>query len=690
MLASDVSIQDIKNIIVATNVEDALQEIDTQLAESATKTELALKQDKTYKLIQSDLSETLQAQMITNSLALNTVPADGSVTIQKVSGVVSVPNKNLFDKVGMVQATSIDSNGVIGTNAGWIGAKIPVSPSEVYSFRHLDDAYLTTLVGKLAYLDSNSAILSTIDMSTLASATVGTGKQLTTPSNTAYIFMNSKVLTHDYVDTLQLELGSSVTAYEAYNLALTKIVGAYIADGTARASVASLTVAQQTISTDLYTALNDNKNYALNTIDTLDWYQTASPLFAEVCTNAYLLGLGIAKWIHFDVGEALSTDRRDVFYKQKYSTVIKGKYFQTVFYINTVAGVLPSEFVLNTVFASVNGSDFTSITPTETTVTPVDGQTKLWKVRKSGLIPTTAEFTQIWIGSSLNTVTGSTPDLNVAGFYAKVDTVNMLGIDAFPTLVPQMPRVIQNTGDIVSLSARLTAIEKTYIPKNIVFMGDSITADPTWWTVNLLARMSFANFLNVARSGATWSHLAGTVYDITSTGGSTTSDNVIWNQVNKLIDKVTNLLTPIPHVVIILAGTNDFSRPIGVATTAFAGASPITGLAPGSFLDVATAIRYSCELLLNTYPDVQIILTTPIQRGLDDNSVIFSLGQVIKDCGGNLSTQVIDQGKECGIYGKYDVGATVKYLTDDLHPNAAGREKIGAYMASKLKNVITQ
>jgi len=176
LLASDVSIQDIKNIIVATNVEDALQEIDTQLAESATKTELALKQDKTYKLIQSDLSETLQAQMITNSLALNTVPADGSVTIQKVSGVVSVPNKNLFDKVGMVQATSIDSNGVIGTNAGWIGAKIPVSPSEVYSFRHLDDAYLTTLVGKLAYLDSNSAILSTIDMSTLASSTVGTGK----------------------------------------------------------------------------------------------------------------------------------------------------------------------------------------------------------------------------------------------------------------------------------------------------------------------------------------------------------------------------------------------------------------------------------------------------------------------------------------------------------------------------------
>jgi lysophospholipase L1-like esterase len=138
-----------------------------------------------------------------------------------------------------------------------------------------------------------------------------------------------------------------------------------------------------------------------------------------------------------------------------------------------------------------------------------------------------------------------------------------------------------------------------------------------------------------------------------------------------------------------LAGTNDYSanRTQGSAASAFTGASPITGNNANTILDIATAIRYVCETLLNAYPDVQIILATPLQRGMDDNTPIFQIGQVIKDCAAMLAVGVIDQGKESGIYGKYDV-STHKYLRDGTHPTDAGNEKIGSFIATKLKNII--
>lgn len=383
--------------------------------------------------------------------------------------IVLVTQKNKYNYLdntlgGHTYTTkAIDNNGVISNISGWIGAEIPVFPSTVYSFKHNNSIYAPNAVGVLAYLNSSKSIISWVDMNSLTAAGGLGGKTLTTPANTAYIFKNVKVLTHDYITDFQIELGASTTFFEIYKMAISE---------------------------------------------------------------------------------------------------------------------------------------------------------------------------------------------------------------------SQIPSSIARTSDTGSL-----------IAKNIVFMGDSITADPAWWTANLLQKVSFTSFLNLARSGATWSHLAGTVYDITSTGGSTTADNVIWNQVNKLISKVTNSTAVVPDVVVILCGTNDSNRPIGTAASAFAANYPITGNAPGTILDVSTAVRYDCELILTNYPLCQIILATPLQRGQEDNTTIFNIGQVIKDCGGYLATQIIDAGKESGIYGKKETNLDV-FEYDNLHPNSAGNEKIGAFMARKLKNII--
>ena len=634
---------------------------------------------------------------------------DNSVQKKHVEGISVIPSKNLFDKATMLQTNSIDNVGTITYHAGWDGAKIPVAPLQTYSFKLSDGVYYENGVGRLAYMDANSSVLSSVNMATFADSSSGGGKQFTTPLNTAYVFMNAKVLDHNYIDTLQLELGTAVTEYTPYTTqVITKLFGNSLADISAREDLTALDTERvvplesfkSKIESDLYSNANDNSNYGLATVVSTDWYIGSGSLgitAIEPCTNSYLNSLGIENWLHLDVGEFYNDNtlkRRDVFYRLKYPEVIKGKYFQVAFYMYSETGT-PASFSLNTTFAAIAGGAFTQVSNSEVVVTAVEGQANLWKIRKSGIIPTDKDYVELWIGSSFGSVIATTPDMSLGGFYGKVGTEDMLGADAFYTSPPNVPPIIKLDSEVVELTNRVEGLEATIgtattqtIPKNLVIMGDSITADPTWWTANMLQRLAFSNYLNLARSGATWSHTAGTVYDIVSTGGSTTSENVIWNQINKLIDRVTRGVNPIPEVVVILSGTNDYSRTQGVASTEFAGASPITGQAPGTILNIAKAIRYCCELLLTTYPDVQIILVTPIQRGSDDNATIFNIGQVIKDCADYLSVTAIDAGKRSGIYGKYDSGTTHKYLYDNLHPTPLGNEKYGSFMANELKQVI--
>jgi len=224
------------------------------------------------------------------------------------------------------------------------------------------------------------------------------------------------------------------------------------------------------------------------------------------------------------------------------------------------------------------------------------------------------------------------------------------------------------------------------IDTDITFLGDSITANPLWWTKNLLEKVSFKSFNNLARSGATWTNTVDTVYDITSDGGSTTDDNTIWNQINKLIYRVSNNLQPVPETIVILAGTNDYNRPRGSAETTFVADYPLT-TAPNAVLTLSDAIRFNCEFILSSFPHCQIIITTPIQIAYQDNQVIFAIGDMIKSTVKELSIQSIDLGREVGIYGKKEAVIAID-LVDGLHPNSFGNEKIGAFMAKRLTNLI--
>jgi len=230
---------------------------------------------------------------------------------------------------------------------------------------------------------------------------------------------------------------------------------------------------------------------------------------------------------------------------------------------------------------------------------------------------------------------------------------------------------------------------KPYYDLNLFLLGDSITwlAPPQSWVAYMLDRIDFKSVTNVARSGATWSHTAGTVYDITSTGGSISDDNVIWNQFNRIKAGITAGTMPVPDLIVIPAGTNDFSRTIGSVATTFTPGSSIIGNAANTILSVTDAVRYDVELMLAEWPNVQIILVTPIQRGISDNTTIRNIADAIEGCADRLALECIRMDKHSGIYGYNEISSHI-FLYDGLHPNSVGAPKMGKRMAAELINKI--
>ena len=227
--------------------------------------------------------------------------------------------------------------------------------------------------------------------------------------------------------------------------------------------------------------------------------------------------------------------------------------------------------------------------------------------------------------------------------------------------------------------------DQNIIDKTVCFLGDSITDNENYYLKDLNEKLTFTNQYNLANSGAKWAHESTTAYDITSTGGLLADWNVVWNQFNKLKSKVDALEFVAPELIVISCGTNDFSTSsVGVPSGIYDGLSFISLSANDiRTRSVAGGIRYTLDSVITEYPDAQIILITPLQRGVVDNSKIFSITEVIKLCSDFSATKIINQTSESGIYGYIEVGAD-KYLIDNLHPTVLGGKKMANFLNKEL------
>ena len=246
-----------------------------------------------------------------------------------------------------------------------------------------------------------------------------------------------------------------------------------------------------------------------------------------------------------------------------------------------------------------------------------------------------------------------------------------------------------------------------FINKRIAILGDSLTwlslikaGDNTpnanmGWVTHFSKVMKFAELRNYARSGATWSHTASTQYDITEDTTSISNDNVIYNQLNRLINDVENNGVTAPDFIFILAGTNDAwypsSRPDAVADTPTSVMSDesvwLNVKSIGSLTSIPKAMRYVAEMIWNNFPDCQVVVTTPLQSTAFTTDRREAIAESIKGSAEYLSWSVIEQDKVCDISRiREHQGYYMTY--DGTHTSEAGAKMVGEILASQLTNLL--
>ena len=129
--------------------------------------------------------------------------------IQTVTGdqTVSIIGKNLFNKNAVTNGGYIDTNGeVVAWETFGYSEYIRVIGGQTYSYS--GTANNVGYSAKAAWYDSNKNFISYFSF--------GTSGQVTAPATAKFLRTSVRIASPSGVDTYQLELGSTITTYEAY------------------------------------------------------------------------------------------------------------------------------------------------------------------------------------------------------------------------------------------------------------------------------------------------------------------------------------------------------------------------------------------------------------------------------------------------------------------------------------------
>ena len=271
---------------------------------------------------------------------------------------------------------------------------------------------------------------------------------------------------------------------------------------------------------------------------------------------------------------------------------------------------------------------------------------------------------------------------------------------------------------------RVERLERTpYSGLNVVLLGDSITYHsgttcdgfPYYenkgcfgWGKYFKEKAKPKTIYNYALGGARWCHLSDTGYTLNVDAATINShSNVIYNQINRLIARHESGEQPTPDIIIIAAGTNDpDSRSVEDVDSIFSDYLNCELSSPDntpyrcdvnqypnqnvtSFRSVPDALRFDMELIMQKFPDAQVVLLTPFNRvrgtGIDNKAT--RIGDVIERCGMYLSVPVVRQDKEVGVCKMREVHE-LKFLSDGTHTSEYGAKAIGYYLASRIASML--
>lgn len=219
--------------------------------------------------------------------------------------------------------------------------------------------------------------------------------------------------------------------------------------------------------------------------------------------------------------------------------------------------------------------------------------------------------------------------------------------------------------------------------------GDSCT-NSTSWSYWFRAALQPRSCVSYARSGATWTHTVRTRRTLTDYSELLSDHNVIYNQVERLIN--SNLLPP--HLIIIMAGTNDAwfaKRRPGIydLTVDQAFALPhdsLLALPPQALTSLPLAIRYDCERLRERFPQARLVLLTPYQSVHAGRPAIERVGTLIEQCAQRLGLPVLRLDQAVPIRSD-DEKAHHRLTTDGTHTSPDGARKAAEVIASWLRSI---
>lgn len=237
---------------------------------------------------------------------------------------------------------------------------------------------------------------------------------------------------------------------------------------------------------------------------------------------------------------------------------------------------------------------------------------------------------------------------------------------------------------------------------NVVILGDSNTwlggefcTGQQGWTRWFVDRFRPATCRSYARSGATWTHTANTRHDLRENTERLSDNNVIFNQIERLIEAWNKGTQAEPQLIIISAGTNDAwfpqYRPDALSCEVKQAFEEPDSLfshrTPENVRSLAEVVRYDCTLLMRIFPHAQIVLLTPMQSASIPDMRLHSVAETIAQCGNNLSLSVVRQDKESCVSSARERTARC-FTTDGTHTNIEGARRNGYYLANRISSVL--
>ena len=236
---------------------------------------------------------------------------------------------------------------------------------------------------------------------------------------------------------------------------------------------------------------------------------------------------------------------------------------------------------------------------------------------------------------------------------------------------------------------------------HVIILGDSNTwlggdgcDKPQGWNKWFRDAFQPASCRSFARSGATWTNTPETRRNTQENIGVLGNDNVIYNQICRLEEAISNGNQPEPQIILILAGTNDAwflkARPKALSATTEEAFSTDCQIfmkqAAHEVVTLAESVRYGCEMLMGLCPEAQIVLLTPFQS-VQAGNTIFKVSDLIADCGQRMGLNVIRLDRQSGIYAAQEKKQQ-HLTTDGTHTSEQGAKRVGIFVARQLTTLL--